>query len=269
MNELFIDWGGTNFRYIAQDEEVVIKPSSEIEILSELGSIFARHPDINKVGISFAGQVCDNKIYSAPNIAVQELDLNEHFNNIEFIVQNDLKCALLAESEYFNEADIAVLYIGTGIGSAYMQHKHLITGTANLAGEIGHIPYKPSNLVCGCGKSNCLELFASGSGLAKQAAALGLQYDTLEVLSRDKRSEHMVRLFEDAIGYAASLIVTMLNPKVLVVGGGIMKSNPYLLELIREFVYKNAFHKSAMLCKIEASQLDDGALDGAKLLFRK
>lgn len=269
MSIAFIDWGGTNFRCVVEGEKSLsfVKPSHNIDIILELESLFKSFPNITKVGISFAGQVQNNIILSAPNIKAKELDLNAHFKNKKIFVQNDLKCAALAEAKYYNEPNIAVLYVGTGLGSAYIEDSKLISGCANIAGEIGHVPYRANGSICGCGKDNCLELTASGSGLAKMAKMSGIEFCKLEELKKTENGSKILREFEDGVGHGASLIITMLNPKLLVLGGGIIKSNEWLLESIQSSITKNAFSKSTSLCEIKISQLEDGSLEGAKLII--
>ncbi len=269
MSIAYIDWGGTNFRCVVEGEEIVAfsKPSSDIDIVVELEELFRVFPHICRVGISFAGQTVDNRIVSAPNIKAKELDLGAYFGDSKKIfVQNDLKCALLAESAYHNEQNISVLYVGTGIGSAYMNDGRLVGGYANIAGEIGHIPYFATGELCGCGKDNCLELSASGSGLAKKAKMVGLDCHTLNELLESEAGANIVKEFVDGVGYAAALIITMLNPKLLVIGGGITLANEWMIDDIKEYVQKNAFKKSADMCEIRLSNLENGSLDGARLL---
>lgn len=273
MNIAYIDWGGTNFRCVVEEgskSSSYTKPSGEIDIISELQELFKLHPKISKIGISFAGQTKDNKILSAPNIQTKELDLNKIFDyKKEFVVENDLKCALLAEAEYFGEQNIAVIYVGTGIGSAYMDGGRIIRGFLNSAGEIGHIPYIKTDTICGCGKNNCLELTASGSGLAKKAAAIGIDFENLSKLKENNTFAEAVEDFENGIGYAVSLVISMLNPKMVVLGGGVVAANPYLLETTKKYVAKNAFAYNAKECEIKPSKLKDGSLAGAKLLLKR
>ncbi len=268
MSIAFIDWGGTHFRCVVEGEESFSfeKPSAGIDITAELENLFSKFGHIRRVGISFAGQVCDNVILSAPNISAQNIDLNAHFTDKSIFVQNDLKCAALAEAAYFGEANIAALYVGTGLGSAYIENSRLICGTRNIAGEIGHIPYIATGERCGCGKDNCLELTASGSGLAKSAKAVNLEAHTIEELLKNEAGKKIVEGFIRGVGYGASLIITMLNPKILVIGGGILQANEWLVNDIKEFVAANGFKKSVDACEIKLSSLQNGSLEGARLL---
>lgn len=268
MSIAFIDWGGTHFRCVVEGEDSFSfeKPSAGIDIKAELEALFAKFESIQRVGIAFAGQVRDNVILSAPNISAQNIDLNAHFPGKSIFVQNDLKCAVLAEAAYFDEANIAALYVGTGLGSAYVENGRLICGESNIAGEIGHIPYMPTGFKCGCGKDNCLELTASGSGLAKRAKAANLEAYTIEELLKSEIGEKIVKEFVKGVGYGASLIITMLNPKILVIGGGILRANDWLIDDIREYVLVNGFKKSVSKCEIKLSSLKNGSLEGARLL---
>jgi glucokinase len=270
LNIAYIDWGGTHFRCVIEGGSEPLsfsKPSQNIDIIFELKSIFDKFPHISKVGISFAGQVQNNRIISAPNIEAKELDLNAYFGGEKkIIVQNDLKCAAIAEATYHKETNIAALYVGTGIGSAYINDGRLVGGCANMAGEIGHIPYRKSTEVCGCGKDNCLELTASGSGIIKSAEAAGLDARTIDELLKSEVGANIAREFAAGVGYAASLIVTMLNPKILVLGGGIISSNKWLLEHTKDYVAKNAFNKNVHSCEVKISTLQNGSLEGARLL---
>jgi glucokinase len=264
----FIDWGGTHFRCVVEGEESfsVEKPSADIDIIHELETLFSKFAHISRVGISFAGQVHNNIILSAPNITAKNIDLNTHFPDTSIFVQNDLKCAALAEAAYFKEGNIGVLYVGTGLGSAYIENGRLICGESNIAGEIGHIPYRTTGEKCGCGKDNCLELTASGSGLMKMAKTANLDAKTIDELLKSKEGKKIVEEFVSGVGYGASLIVTMLNPKILVIGGGIIKANEWLAGEIKEYISKNGFKKSVDGCEIKLSCLQNGSLEGARLL---
>ncbi len=269
MSIAYIDWGGTHFRCVVEEGDSSVsfeKDSLGVDIEAELCNLFLSYPDISKVGISFAGQVRDNIILSAPNISAQNIDLNARFRDKTIIIQNDLKCAALAEAAYFGEQNISVLYVGTGLGSAYIESGRLICGAGNMAGEIGHIPYLVTGAKCGCGKDNCLELTASGSGLLKSAKIAKLEAATIEELLKSDAGARIVKEFIAGVGYGASLIITMLNPKILVLGGGILKANEWLLYEIKEYIAQNGFKKSVDECEIKLSALENGSLEGARLL---
>jgi len=163
MSRLAIDVGGTWLRYelVGEDEVSGKFPSKKEPFLDFVTSMLRRYPHINTIALSFAGQVHNGVILSAPNIDVKEPKLKDFVETnfgVSLILENDLNCAALAESVYWNEKELVALYSGTGLGGGLIVDGKILHGCSNLAGEIGHIPYKKAPFECGCGKDNCLEL---------------------------------------------------------------------------------------------------------------
>ncbi len=275
MSGLAVDMGGTWLRYeLVGEEEVCGKIAScEVELGEFLVSMLEAHPDIVAVAISFAGQVHEGEILSAPNIEVKRADIQAFIENrfgIPLKIENDLNCAALAEAVYWNEKELVALYSGTGLGSGIVSDGKIVHGFGSLAGEIGHIPYKRAPFRCGCGKDNCIELYASGSGLAKWADHFGCGSGmSLKSLSRSKKSEclSIASEYTEALLYASATLVTLLNPKVLVLGGGIVQANPDLAERVRADLKHYALSASCEGLEVEASRIEEASLEGAKLLL--
>lgn len=268
----YFDFGGTHLRGVVEDgngkKTIYNLDDKRGDIYSAFDFVLSNHADIKSIGISFAGQVCNNKIVSAPNIDVKDIDIASRFEDkgVRVKIDNDLKCAALAEAAYFDSDFTAALYVGTGIGSGYINNKTVVGGCKNIAGEIGHIPYKDVGIVCGCGKIGCLEVISSGSGLAKRLKALGFDAMSLSEIRENPKISFLADEFVDGVAYAASVIITLLNPKVLVLGGGIVESNDWLVDIVRKKVSDGAFKGAAEVCKIERSKLQNGSLEGARLL---
>lgn len=273
--KLYIDFGGTNFKYLLEDKKREIERasihSSEIDLIEFIESLLQKHK-IDFIGISFAGQVNNGEVLSAPNIKISQTNIKDYFENrynTRVEIENDLKCAVLAEAEHLNVKNIIAIYIGTGFGSAYIDGTSLIQGANNLAGEIGHTYFKEAPFKCGCGKSNCLELFTSGIALKKWSEYYKLDCEpTLEELKKSDRAEakEIVDNFYQGLSISISNLVTILNPSHLVLGGGVIKANLDLVEFIRESIENNSLKASSKDLKISLSELNNGALDGAKLL---
>jgi len=256
---LYIDMGGTYTRYQIDNLNIVVV--KDRDIISLLRDIIAKYPQIREVNISFAGQVKDNIILSAPNINIKNLDLNDYFSDITFRVDNDLNCAVLAEANYWNSSDIVTLFIGTGVGAGVISGGRLLKGFSNGVGEIGHIPFKQAPFLCGCGKDNCIELFSSGSAILKWAKYLDMEFKTLEELPIDLYND-----FLEGILYSASVLITLFNPKILVLGGGVIKENSFLIDYIRDNISKYAFNSNLKELEIVQTRLDNASLEGCKLL---
>lgn len=285
MSILALDVGGTTTRFQIDDGETEKRRTTPAGLLALIQEILAENGGIDKVGISFAGQVCDGKILSAPNIQLGELEgmdvpsaFKERFG-VAGAIENDLKCAALAEAKARPEVQSLVAFFpGTGVGGAMVENGQLIRGKRNLAGEVGHIPFMDAPFTCGCGNSNCLELFASGSGLKKwldyyhyQERHLGEVIDTLKFGKIDKKKKERLDVifqqFVDGIFHGVSTLNTLLNPEVIVLGGGISAKHPFLIEYVKSRMAEEGFPPARDVA-IEASAYGEAApITGAGLLF--
>lgn len=274
MSGLFLDIGGTSFRYLFEDgarSEGGIFPTDG-DFLSHIDALVAKyHP--SRLSASFAGQVSDGKILSAPNICTGEIDFEAIFRDKYGIItkiDNDLKCAALAEAKgRVGVSSMALLYVGTGFGSAFVDNSRLVRGAANLAGEIGHIPFRTSDRECGCGKNNCLELFASGRAVVDRVCTLGLPKMTLSECqnSEDGRVRAIYDDFFEGLVFAVSTVLALFNPAIIVFGGGVMTQNGWLLDELKNGCEGQSFRTALDMTSFEISSFEDGSLEGAKLLF--
>lgn len=267
---LFFDIGGSHFRYRVGEGEVYRSKTHRWE--DQMLDVIASHRGIKRIGIAFAGQVFNGEIRSAPNIAVEHQSiktfLEQRFPGVQVRIENDLKCAVLAYRQRFKCDTIGVLYAGTGLGSASVSEGRIVRGCGNMAGEIGHVSYQSVPLVCGCGKSDCLELFASGSGLEKQRHLFGLSDLSVDGwFGGNVQERRTAEAAADALAYAASLMITLHNPSVLVIGGGVWEDNPVLREKARALIEAKAFSPAYKDCKIVDADLENAPLIGAALLF--
>jgi len=146
------------------------------------------------------------------------------------------------------------LDLGYGIGMSLFLNGVLYTGTGYKAGEIGHSVVKLDGAECTCGKRGCLETVASGRGIASQAA-MGIQEKKSELLERltqgrgetvtahdvaiaaSMNDEYSINLLKQAgryIGAASANAVNLLDPEVLILGGGLVNAGGVLVESIRQ-----------------------------------
>ena len=273
---LLIDIGGTYLRYEIHDRNKVIKKaklkSAQIGLCEFLEKILEQEK-IKTIAISYAGQVNKGKILSSPHIKIDRHNIKEYIEQkygVKLYIENDLNCSVLAEADYFKAKDIVNIAVGTGLGLGVVSSGILIKGSDGIATELGHIPYKESPFNCSCGKNNCLELFASGSGLKLWEEYYKFQnFLTLEELqkSSDKNAIKISKEFQKALLYACGVVVTLFNPKILVLGGGIIQSNPQLVNLIQKEIANYAMPLSTENLKIVKSHLEDASLKGAYLLM--
>ncbi len=273
---LAIDMGGTNTRAIIyKDGKSILSfagKNSQAGLVSFIEETLNRYNGIKTIGISYAGQIEDGVIINSPNIDVDVANIREYFKtkyNISLYIQNDLTCAVIAEAQMRKSQNISALYVGTGLGLGVISDGRVIKGNHNLACEIGHIPYKKAPFKCGCGKNNCIENFASGAGIIKWMNFYGLRGKaTLEALKNEKnqKAKEILKEFEEALLYAVGSTITLFNPEILVLGGGIMEANPYLIDMLLSNIGDFALKPSLKDCKIVKSELKNAPLIGASLL---
>jgi glucokinase len=257
---LYIDIGGTYIRYKIDSFE--IKKCKQRNFIMLIEELLKKSPKIKKIFISFAGQVNNGVISSAPNINIENLNIKEYFKNYEVYIENDLNCAVLAESDFYKERDIVALYIGTGIGSGIISNGNLIKGVNNFAGEIGHIPFKKAPFKCGCGKDNCIELYSSGKALEKWE-----KYKNIEKIKKLNNAPiDVIDNFLEGVMVAVSNLITIFNPKIVVLGGGVVENNQFILDYVNQNIFKYAFNPSLNDIKIVKSKLKEAPLIGSGLL---
>lgn len=265
--KLLFDIGGTTIRealYTSDRLSHIQKYSSRDKPLDQLlFELISAKNGISSISVSFAGQVVDGAIVSSPNIALGALK-NKKFDEwtqenfkLPSKIDNDLLCVALAEMSANKSKNMAIFYIGTGFGAAFIVDGNLLKGASNLAGEIGHIPYKKAPFVCGCGNDNCLELYCSGKALESWCDHLDLPKIALEKMADQTLYSQIFTQFFDAFDHAINTTTAMLNPETIILGGGVAKSSELLLTKAKEAL-KNGFAPARDIT-IRQSTLDDTA----------
>ena len=271
---LYIDFGGSNFRY-SYDEDlknITKLKSNQVDLKKFLDHEIQQVKDIQFIGISIAGQVRDGTILSSPNIDIGNFNIKQYIKekyNIRLEIENDLNCAALAENDEEESDSIGVFYIGTGFGSAFIDNGKLIKGSHNLSGEMGHIPFIKTPFTCGCGRDDCVELCVSGRGIIRWCKHLGidLQDYSLENLEKiqSKDSIQILDNFYNGLKHSFHTSLNLFDPQTFILGGGVGKKNSKLLSFLEDESKKSSF-KNLRKIKFKLSQLEEGSLKGAKLL---
>jgi len=148
---------------------------------------------------------------------------------------NDADCFALSEAVDGAAAGAATVFgaiLGTGVGGGVVVRGRLLSGPNAIAGEWGHSPLpwprdeeRPGEL-CYCGKRGCIETFVSGPGLARGHVALaGEALSAIEIAERaesgDTQAEATMRRYEDRLARALATVINLLDPHVIVLGGGL------------------------------------------------
>lgn len=157
-------------------------------------------------------------------------------------IENDVNCCALAEREFgaaVQVADFAWVQVSTGVGGALFLGGRLYRGASGLAGEIGHLELDVDGPRCACGRRGCLQALISGPAIARRyAEATGDErtatgdaspaVSTAEVFARasgeDQVARGVIAGVATDLGRGLALLVNLLNPALVVVGGGVLTS---------------------------------------------
>lgn len=202
--------------------------------------------EIAGIGAGAPGTVSEGVVTYATNLGwygVPLADLLAKATDKPAAVGNDANCALLAEWKLGSAVgydNVAMVTLGTGVGTAFIADGHLLLGNGGASGEGGHIRIKHLGNRCSCGREDCWELYASASSLLRRTEALieaepqgitarvaaergGVDGHVLfDAIARGDRSALRVlsELQEDIVDGLAN-IANLLRPAVIVIGGGI------------------------------------------------
>lgn len=240
------------------------------EIVHRIGTVVAElraGHEVSAVGIGAAGwlDVTRSTVLFAPNLAWRDEPLHDLIAaavDLPTVVENDANVAAWAEFTYgaARDADdsMVLVSVGTGIGSGIVLGGRLVRGAYGVAAEIGHMNCVPDGHPCGCGRAGCLEQYASGSALvrfARQTAhddpdraahLLELAGGSVEAITGPLVTEAAgagdgaaLHAF-DRVGHWLSIgiadVVQVLDPQVVVIGGGVVESGDLLLEPVRKYL---------------------------------
>lgn len=166
--------------------------------------------------------------------------------------------------------NVAFIKVGTGIGCGLILEGKIYRGEIGSAGEIGHTVIDEDGPPCRCGSAGCLEALAARPAILQAARQAGLKLarqDSLSILdlieAARKGDPTASALFAQAgrrIGTALIGLVNLLNPGVIIIGGGVARAGPLLLEPLRETVRQRALGVAAPHTRIVESQLGAEAI---------
>lgn len=147
-----------------------------------------------------------------------------------FLLLNDCNAGALGVYERYAKDKNSVVYISvsTGIGGGIVLNGTLYNGKGNAA-EIGHLPVPGNGIQCGCGKIDCLELYASGTGIERRYLDLtGKKLSCADIANNARKGElKALTVFENMgnkVMFALRSVVSVLDPETIVFGGSVCKA---------------------------------------------
>lgn len=225
------------------------------------------HPGTQAWGLCLPGQVDEGRVRGAVNLGLDDAPLLELLDlPAPAAFANDLVAATTGEAA---GKTLALLQVGTGIAGRFAVDGVVPPSAAGLAGEVGHLTFRPGGLECSCGRHGCVEAYGGWRGIAARCEELGQAASVEEVLTEDWAEEIRADAFE-AIGFAAAALVAAHDPGTLRLGGGVAEVwGEALLEMVRAAVRHRVLPAVGEATVVEPSRLGETApLLGLTLLAR-
>lgn len=218
----------------------------------------------------------------APNLNLTDVPIRSEIEKafgLQVKVENDARAMALGEYWFGGHGELdsmAAVNIGRGVGAGIVIEGKLYHGAQDLAGEFGHMTIDINGEVCTCGNRGCLQTFATGSAIGYRARkCIKDNIDTLtgeevylQAQSGDERYMNVLQETGEIIGIGLTNFIHMMNPRKIVLGGGVMKSEKFLLPAIKQTLDQRVLTPAARQAEVVVTQLgDDATLLGAVSLL--
>ncbi|MGM9617440.1 ROK family glucokinase [Butyricicoccus sp.] len=200
---------------------------------------------------------------------------------------NDANAAALGEMYWGGGKgyrNVVFVTLGTGVGGGIILNGKLLTGVHGAGGEIGHMKVaEADDVICGCGKSGCLEQYSSATGLVNRAKRL-LSEQNMDTRLRSMENLTCKDIFDCAkegdpaaaqlvddmsrmLGKALANVACVCDPEIVVIGGGVARAGDILLQGIREQFAAHAF-PATLETKFALAELgNDAGIYGASQMI--
>lgn len=213
-------------------------------------------------------------------------ELEALLGGIPVKVGNDANVAALGEmwkGGGEGTKNLIMATLGTGVGGGIIIDGKIITGSHGAGGEIGHACVEPAETeTCNCGNKGCLEQMASATGIVRLAKRILDENTEDTVLKKDwisaksvfdaykagdKVAARIVDKFAGYLGNALAIFACVVDPEIIVIGGGVSKAGQPLIDAVEKYFRRDAF----VTCKdtpIVLAKLDNdaGIYGAAKLV---
>jgi glucokinase len=264
-----IDVGGTKIAGGVVDETGtiieelrVVSPATDVPAIEAaieklVTELRTRHP-IDAVGVGAAGYIDKSRavVLFAPNLAWRDLDLKSDLESslgLPVVVENDANAAAWGEFQFgagHDVDDLLLVTVGTGVGGGVVLDGSLFRGAFGVGAEIGHMRVVPDGILCGCGNRGCFEMYASGSALVRETRTAArsslLAADLLEraggdpdaitgplitdaAMAGDTFAIEQLSALGRWLGEGIASLTAVLDPAVVVIGGGVSAAGELLL----------------------------------------
>ncbi|WP_068675166.1 ROK family transcriptional regulator [Oceanobacillus sp. Castelsardo] len=235
------------------------------------------------IGVAMHGvvDVENGTSLNAPSLNLKNIPIKDELSktfDLEIKVENDARAMALGESWFGGHDDVnsmVAVNIGRGVGAGVVINGELFHGAQDMAGEIGHMTIDLHGDVCKCGNRGCLQTFVIGDAIVKRMKERCHNLEEItakEIYERALQGEAaFVQILEETgniIGIGLTNLIHLINPSKIILGGGVMKSEKFLMPAILETIQERALTPKSKETTVMVTKLgDDATLLGAVALL--
>lgn len=303
-----VDIGGTKIAFAAADHEGNIlsthtEPTLSAEgidavigrVITGIDAVRGAY-QVAGIGMGAPGPVVDGVALNAVNLNWQNVPLVDKTRaalrdrlalDLPIFAANDVNAGTIAEG-IFGAArgfrDFVFLAVGTGLGGGAVADGRLINGSGGFAMEVGHMSIDPNGRPCNCGNRGCVEMYCSGKGLLAGAreylseypnsSLAGTEFYTREIIEAARAGDSLaIRVLADAadaLGATMAWCVMVLDPTLIVLGGGIVAAADDLLyDQAQAAMRARLIPYLGQRIQVARSQVESSALGAASLVWHE
>lgn len=194
---------------------------------------------VGAIGVCSAGRIdpATGAVIAAANLpgwaGTPVADLLMQAYGLPVVVENDVNAAGVGEAwigAAMRTPTFSFVALGTGIGGAIMHQGTILHGLDGGAGEIGHLILRPGGLQCPCGQRGCLEQYASGTALNREARAIDDRWTSHTLFEQaqadDERAVAVIRAFTNDLAIGLINMYQLAGTSRIVLGGGLIDGAP-------------------------------------------
>ena len=264
MNRIGIDLGGTKIEGILTDENYKTITRKRIPTNQDEGynsilesiknltlGLVQESNDKVSIGVCTPGalSLSSGLIKNSNTQCLIGKDLQNDLKNIlhyNVSIENDANCFALAEAKLGagrNSNLVFGIIMGTGVGGGIIIDGKIHHGRTNIAGEWGHHCLHPEGNICYCGNKGCVETYISGPALEKKWSNLTNQNQLLPEIIKSSDNPNFLnwkRSFLDDFGLSLANVIDILDPDMIILGGGVSNID-FLYDEGKNSIYEKVF----------------------------
>ena len=286
--ELFEKW---EIKTRTENEGKEVLPDIAASVRSKMEEKGISIEDMAGVGIGVPAPVSEEGIVkNSANIGWGyknvKKEMEELLPGVCARIGNDANVAALGEmwlGAGKGQKNVVMVTLGTGVGGGIIIDGRPLSGAHGAGGEIGHLCMNYDETEkCGCGKTGCLEQYASATGITRLAGKR-LEKDEKPSLLRgeelsakavfdalkegDQVAEEIIEEFGSYLGHALANIAVIADPAVIVIGGGVSKAGEILIKYVEKYFHEKAFFANQETEFVLAKLGNDAGICGAAKLI--